>query len=244
VINIRQHGYNDKAMPVMRVDGVDGRPIACLTNFACHPETLWDRNTMISPDYVHYLHKAVEDATGAVSIFINGALGGMVTANLPDDTPQDKRVSFTRKLGKALGQMVVEAWRRARPEPVSAITHRRRRQGFPFDNKLLYFMTNLGIFDRKPLRGQLETSVDFWRIGPAQFASLPGEALPAIGFAAKRLMSGSPNFLFCLGNDELGYLLNHEQADDPTYHYERSVSVGPDAAEMFVQIVGELANQE
>jgi hypothetical protein len=241
VVNIRQPGYNDAAMPVMRVVGVDGRPIACLANFACHPEILWEDNTEISPDFVHHFHKTVEEATGAISLFFNGALGGMVTGNIPDETPRDKRRSFCRKLGKTLGKIAVETWNQAMPAPCGALGHGARRLTFVGDNKYLYFLANLGILERRADHGKLETSVDVWRIGPAQFASLPGEPLPAVGFAAKRAMTGDFKFLFGLGNDELGYLVDAGAADDPKYHYERSVSVGPEATELFLNVLAELA---
>jgi hypothetical protein len=240
VVNIRQPGYNDPALTVLRVDGVDGRPIACLVNFACHPETLWEKNTELSPDFVHHLNKVVEDETGATALYFSGALGGMVTMTLDDDTALDERRVHYKKLGKALGKIAVETWRQIKTAAHGEIVHRQCRQGFPFDNQLLFFLANLGIFVRDLKDGRIETTLDFWQIGPAQFATLPGEALPAIGFAAKRLMTGKPNFLFCLGNDELGYILNAEQAADEKYKYERSVSVGPEAAAMFLQVLGEL----
>jgi hypothetical protein len=240
VVNIRQPGYHDQAMPVLRVDGVDGRPIACVSNFGCHPEILWEKNTEVSPDYVHHLHKTVEEATGAVSLFFNGALGGMVTGNIPDETPLEKRRPFCRKLGKNLGKIAVDAWKKAAPAPCAEIRHRTRRVTFEGANKFLLFLANLGIIERKMDRGFIETSVDVWRLGPAQFATLPGEPLPAVGFAAKRLMLGHPNFLFGLGNDELGYLIDHAAAADPKYHYELSMSAGAEATDLFLKTLADL----
>lgn len=240
VVNIRQKGYNDQALTVMRVDGLAGEPIACLVNFACHPETLWEKNTDISPDFVHHLLRTVEEASGAVGIYISGALGGMVTSSLPDETPLAERRVFYRKMGKALGKIAVATWKSISPEAVEKITHRYHRGLFPFDNKVLFFMKNLGILNREMTDDRIFTRIDYWKIGPAEFVSLPGEALPAVGFKVKRLMHGKPNFLFCLGNDELGYLLDEQLWPDPKYHYEKTVSVGPAAVEQFYRLIAEL----
>lgn len=240
VINIRQPGYNDQVMSVMRVDGTDGEPIACLTNFACHPEILWEHNTEISPDFVHYLHKKVEETTGALSLFANGALGGMVTTVLPDETVLAERKSHVKRMGKALGKMAASSWAAAKPKPVKQIDHRSARFLAPFDNKELHFATHIGVINRKLQRGMVETCVHAFNIGPAQFITLPGEPLPSVGFAAKKMMSGKPNFLFGLGDDELGYLIDYKQGNDDHYSYERSVSIGPKGTEAILAKLSEL----
>lgn len=241
-INIRKPGHNDQALTVMRVDGVDGRPIACLTNFACHPEILWEHNTKISPDFVHFVHKVVENETGAVSLYFNGALGGMVTGNIDDDAPFGERKRFYRKLGTAIGKIATATWGRVQPTRVERIIHRSQRRIVPVDNPKFSFLVNLGILSREIHREGIETSVDFWQIGSAQFATLPGEPLPSVGFAAKDRMTGDPNFLIGLGNDELGYLLSDVEAGNDDYHYERSVSIGPRGTEILLDIIQELVD--
>lgn len=73
-------GYNpatpaDDTLLVGRVTGADGGLLATLVNYACHPTTLaWD-NQLISPDYVGSLRETVEEATGAVCLFLLGACG-------------------------------------------------------------------------------------------------------------------------------------------------------------------------
>lgn len=243
IANVRRPGYLDHTMSVLRVDATDGRPIACLTNLACHPETLWEHNTKISPDFVHYLHETVEQKTGARSIFINGALGGMVTVNLPDNTPLGKRRRFYKKLGNTMGDIAAAVWAGMAPAPVERIIHRLRRDWAPVENKHLEFIAHLGILPRTFRDGRLETSVDFWRIGEAEFVSLPGETLPVVGFAAKDLLRGKSKFLFSLGNDELGYLLDERIMKDPAYFYEKTVSPGPAATRTFLGWIAQMVNE-
>ena len=73
-------GYNpqgevDQTVLVGRVDDVEGRTLATVINYACHPTTLaWD-NQQISPDYPGAMREVVEEATGVPCMFIQGAAG-------------------------------------------------------------------------------------------------------------------------------------------------------------------------
>lgn len=65
----------DDTVVVARVTDEDGRPLANLVNYACHPTTLaWD-NTLISPDYIGAMREVVERETGAPCLFLQGASG-------------------------------------------------------------------------------------------------------------------------------------------------------------------------
>jgi hypothetical protein len=73
-------GYNpldpaDRALMVARATSEDGRPLATIVNYACHPTTLaWD-NTLVSPDYPGAMREVVEAATDAPCVFLQGASG-------------------------------------------------------------------------------------------------------------------------------------------------------------------------
>lgn len=65
----------DDTLLVGRVTDRAGKLRATLTNYACHPTTLaWD-NRAISPDYVGAMRETIEQATGALSLFMLGACG-------------------------------------------------------------------------------------------------------------------------------------------------------------------------
>ncbi len=65
----------DDTLLVGRVTDRSGKIVATLVNYACHPTTLaWD-NTAISPDYVGAMRELVEEATGAPTLFLQGASG-------------------------------------------------------------------------------------------------------------------------------------------------------------------------
>jgi hypothetical protein len=66
----------DDTLLVARVTGEDGRTVATVVNYACHPTTLAWENTLISPDYPGATREVVEAATGgAPCVFLQGASG-------------------------------------------------------------------------------------------------------------------------------------------------------------------------
>jgi hypothetical protein len=65
---------NDHGLVVMRVDGLDGTPIATWMNYAEHGESL-DGYDLISADYLAPLERYVDRETGAPLIFTQGAVG-------------------------------------------------------------------------------------------------------------------------------------------------------------------------
>ena len=66
----------DDTLLVGRVTNTQGKPVATLCNYACHPTTLaWD-NKLISPDYIGAMRETVERETnGAPALFMQAASG-------------------------------------------------------------------------------------------------------------------------------------------------------------------------
>ncbi len=67
----------DDTVLVTRASDREGRLVATLVNYGCHPTTLaWD-NTLISPDYPGAMREVVERETGAPCVFLLGASGDL-----------------------------------------------------------------------------------------------------------------------------------------------------------------------
>ena len=70
----------DDTLLVGRVNARNGRVLATIVNYACHPTTLgWD-NRLISPDYVGAMREVVELQTQAPCLFLQGASGELAPA--------------------------------------------------------------------------------------------------------------------------------------------------------------------
>ena len=78
----------------------------------------------------------------------------------------------------------------------------------------------------------------------AQILTIPGEALPNIGYYLKRKMRGEHNLLFGLTNDAFGYILTKEDYNSfKRYDYVSRTSLGERTGEILVaealRLVGE-----
>ena len=77
--------------------------------------------------------------------------------------------------------------------------------------------------------------INLVNLGNAQILTVPGEALPNIGFFLKRKMRGEHNLLFGLTNDAFGYLLTRvDFRSFPRYDYVSRTSLGEETGEIFI----------
>jgi hypothetical protein len=72
-------------------------------------------------------------------------------------------------------------------------------------------------------------------IGTAQVLTIPGEALPNIGFYVKRHMNTNNPFLFGLTNDAFGYMLTKVDFNSfKRYDYVSRTSLGEMTGEIYM----------
>ena len=234
--NMRQPGYMDHALTVLRADRADGRgTIATLVNYASHPESLWSVNTQISPDYPMAILRTLERKLGGVGLFFSGALGAMVTPGIEQDAPLAQRESFYVSYGNKLAKRAVDCVRAAETIKSHDLDIRTRRVSVPMQNRPLRFAAAVGLVSGNVAGSNAISQVGQIRIGPIQIATMPGELSPAVGLRLKGKMGGTPNFLLCLCNDEIGYVLDCKVFDDPAFAYERSMSMGAQTAERLIR---------
>lgn len=74
-------GKADETLLVGRVAAADGRLLATIVNYACHPTSLAWENRLISPDYPGALREVVERETSAPCVFLLGASGDLGPRN-------------------------------------------------------------------------------------------------------------------------------------------------------------------
>ena len=88
-----------------RVADREGRVLATLVNYACHPTTLAWQSTLVSPDFAGALREVVEAATGgAPCLFLQGASG--------DQAPREQYVgdvAVADRHGAAIGHAALAA---------------------------------------------------------------------------------------------------------------------------------------
>jgi neutral ceramidase len=68
-------GPVDHDVPVLRIDAATGEPLAAVVHYTCHPITVGPDNELITPDYPGVVKRVVEQSTGAICLFLQGATG-------------------------------------------------------------------------------------------------------------------------------------------------------------------------
>lgn len=105
---VSRAGPSDPEVLVMRIDDVTGKPLAVVTNFACHPDTVGGRE--ICADYPGELSRSLKKVLGerVVSLFLQGASGNI---NHNDYTqPRRITVNHYRKMGRILAREVLKVY--------------------------------------------------------------------------------------------------------------------------------------
>lgn len=209
-----------------------GKTLATLVNYAIHPEVLGTGSKTMSPDLCGPLYDRIEGKLGGVAIFMNSAQGGMVTAdNRLGKGEEANNWDECVRIGNLLAD---EAMRIIEPIPAdenAELFCASNTIKFPVDNEAMRF-----IFKNSPVAkvdakdrdfSFVVTQINLLKIGKAKVVTIPGEALPNIGFYLKRKLNTDQAFLFGLTNDAFGYILAKEDFGAfERYNYITRTSLG------------------
>ncbi len=116
---------------------------------------------------------------------------------------------------------------------------------FPVDSKLMW-----AVIAGSPLKyphnddHSINARINLINLGNAQILTIPGEALPNIGFYLKRKMHGQNNLLFGLTNEAFGYILTKVDFQSfPRYDYVSRTSLGEMTGEILIEKSLEFVNK-
>jgi len=213
------------------------KPFATLINYACHPEVIGSDQGILCPDFVGPLYDRIKEKTKGTGIFMNGALGGMVTADCRGPDGRDVQTwDECVRIGNLLAD---EALRIVAAAPVidnPGLFCGNTTIRFGVDNDMLRAVVKLS-----PLGfeldedGGISTQVNVVNIADAQILTIPGEALPNMGYYLKRKMHAEHNLLFGLTNDAFGYIMVKEDFDSfDRYEYITRTCLGEMTGEIFI----------
>lgn len=223
-----------------------GKVIATLVNYAIHPEVIGSGRGILSPDLCGPLYSKIEKETGGMAIFMNSAQGGMVTAdNRRPNHGEENTWEECIRIGELLGSEALRIVAGAKEQTDPALYCTARTLKLPVSSDLMRF-----ILQHSPLKSATNTAdtvttqLNLLNIGSAQVLTIPGEALPNIGYYVKRQMHTKQPFLFGLTNDAFGYILTKVDFNSfRRYEYVSRTSLGEQTGELYMQAALKLVGE-
>lgn len=217
-----------------------GKPFATLINYAIHPEVIGSDQGILSPDLCGPLYKEIETKGGGTAIFMNSAQGGMVTADnrLPDGK-EARDWAECNRIGDLLADQALKIVADAPVQKNPDLYCASKMISFPVDNKMMLFIVHHSPLGYKEFHNDsVTTRLNLLNIGTAQAVTVPGEALPNIGYYIKRHMETKQPFLFGLTNDAFGYILDKVDFDSfKRYDYISRTSLGEMTGDIYINEV-------
>ncbi|HEX7785203.1 MAG TPA: neutral/alkaline non-lysosomal ceramidase N-terminal domain-containing protein, partial [Methylomirabilota bacterium] len=211
----RVHGPLDPELGVLKVMGVDGRPVAVVWNYAIHGTALGRENFKLSGDVMGDASARIEEQLGAPALFINGAEG--------DVSPRQRGWDGVAATGKALSAGVLAAWPRipadADPRLTAAVeTAALPAPGLEVRNCVGSWIprgTRLGLSAALPSSAEVVAVA----VGRSAWVAIPGELETRLGQEIKTAGRGrfAHTFVAGLANGYLGYFLTSEHFQTPSY---------------------------
>jgi hypothetical protein len=237
----------DPRMSVIQAVTPDGKTIGTLVNYAIHPEVLGSELGIVSPDLVGPLCDQLEADLGGMGMFMNGAQGGMITAdNRLLDKPSDPlkgKFNDARtweeclRIGHLMASEAARIIKDAQLQTDPGLASYSKQVKFPVESQLMW-MIILGSPLKYPHNDDksITTRMNLVNIGNAQILTIPGEALPNIGYYIKRHMKGDHHLLFGLTNDAFGYILTKVDFNSfKRYEYVSRTSLGEMTGEILIE---------
>lgn len=278
--------YSSKACPSMFYDGrnpysiddkihlfrfvpnTEGKKEIYITNFGAHPINLGWSNTEISGDYPYYIEKEVTTEKNADFIFIQGAIGGAIHADMgpqngiPEDlTSFEKMKEYSNIVADILYELAEKG---EAVEPILNVKH--AHVDFEVNNFIFLLVASADLCNVTPFKEDgkvyLSSEIGYVEIGKnIKIVEAPGEALPELiygGFySADEAYNGTEYpyegiatcfdeddevLVFGLCNDAVGYIVpdNDYSSSGDEGHYEETVSTGSKSATAFSKAFFEL----
>jgi len=211
----RTHGrppnFFDEEMRVMQfVNPSRDKCIATLINWNTHPESMEDKNTLITSDFPHAVRQAVETKYGGTAVYISGDIGAAEIIGDSNNKRGD-RIRFDGKdyplksennrppytferseaIGRDVARAVFEALDRSEWSRSSELILKKAALRAPMDNAGYLFLASKGVLDTMPppREGEhleIESTVYAITLADAEIITTPGELFPEVFYGVEK----------------------------------------------------------
>lgn len=221
----------DSLLYSLRFAPEDGGAGIRILNYAAHPEALRSGNRKLSADFPAYLAAKIKRDAGDSTVFIPGALGGLImTERLKDERgteyPVEENVVRT---GERLAELALTVRHERELAPrLASLVHSFK---LPLENRVFAGAVAADIISHRAVRGPgtlglaLPTEMGYISLGDLPILLVPGELFPELAtgeFAGdelaavpearnpkplREIVGGGEFLIFGLANDMIGYIV-------------------------------------
>ena len=239
-----------------------------IANFGAHPINLGWSNTEISGDFPYYIEKEVTSEKNADFIFVQGAIGGAIHADMGVENGIPENLTSFEKMkeySNIVADILYELAESGKAvEPILNVRH--AHVDFEVNNFIFLLVASADLCNVTPFKENgkvyMSSEIGYVEIGKdIKIIEAPGEALPELvygGFySAEEAFNGTEYpyeeisscfekddevLVFGLCNDAVGYIVpdNDYSSSGKEGHYEETVSTGSKSATAFSKAFFEL----
>lgn len=224
-------GPVDPEVGVIIIEELDGKKMAILINYTCHPAILAGDNFLISEDYPGYTMRLLEKEMGALCLFTNGATANINHIDIFD--PHQRRGFYeAERLGIILAEKVLSIIGKAKPISVEELKIVREEVELPLRKisrseiekarKLVQGreIEKISLIDglseevyaeqililSKISEKNLSSEIQVVSLGDIALVSIPGELFVEYGLEIKKKSPFPHTFIIGYANDYVGYI--------------------------------------
>ena len=220
----------DEQVGVIRIDSVEGKPLAVLVNYACHSVVLGNGSNVISRDWPGVMYDTVEKVTGAKCLFLQGAAADI---NPWPGEPTD-RMDLVQRLGIEIGGEVVNVWAGIETSTEASLASTAKQVSVPLEPASKYAGKVPELVEWDPAAGQLTLEqfqawlysmgsrpaktigegdhqavmgeMQAFRLGDVGIVGFPAELFVKIGLAIKARSPFKNTIVMAYTNGCIGYI--------------------------------------
>jgi len=224
----------DSILTAVKAVDENGKVVATITNWACHPTAVGADNLHPSADWVGYFYQSMSQAMPGVHMYLNGSIGAAIQPSEPwrnEHMHTDKQsFAWAEQIGTRLAEKTVGLLSQTQPVAFEHIEVRSNAATVYMENKLFRFAKVMGVLgmDLPESNEAYHSPVTAVKLGDLRIGTMPGEVAPHLGMQIRESLGGQSQLLIGLSQDYLGYIIDEQQFDDSRYAYERMLCASPE----------------
>jgi neutral ceramidase len=242
--NRRNDAASDPELTLLRVDKLDGAPLAVLVNWTAHPTMMGENDMLVSGGWPGYLQREMEDwiGDGVVALYYNGAQGDQTAVRPAGGSHYEQAEFYGRRMAKHAFKLfgeIVTAKNVAFDYnyQIAELPERRAHPLFKETGGEEYAIDDQTMKLILDVFSPPSVGISAVRIGDFMIVGAPGELACQLGLDIKsKLKNAGLKYptIGGLANEWISYIMSTEQYENAGY--ETSVSFyGPELGNYVVE---------